>query len=357
MSVPVNKMLFISMSDVANGAENVLLMAAGASNAPMIFLKKSDNGALQISENTVCKYASQKSMAAGFLKLIKLLIPYRRGYVLMSTHPYLNAYLGVLKRIGYLKSQLVVRECTSVFSRYSGLKKMSYRIAYQLGYPAVNLVVCQTDQMKMQFLQNIPFIDSRKVIVLGNPLDINQTIHMSQLTNSDPCLTTDYICAAGRLIPEKGFSVLINAFSRIAEKYPGLNLLLLGDGPEKKNLKRLIATCGLEDRIFFKGWVSNPLPYFKLAKVCVVSSIKEGFPNVLLQMLTINTVVVSTLCAGGINDIPGIFKVAVNNVDELADTLKLALLSKGKPNSCSTEKYLQGRDPKTYVNSILEFIQ
>ncbi|MDB4925248.1 MAG: hypothetical protein JWR23_1304 [Mucilaginibacter sp.] len=345
------------MSDEANGAENVLLMAAKASKAPILFLKKSDNGALQIPENTVCKYASQKSMVAGFLKLIKLLIPYRKGYILMSTHPYLNAYLGVLKGIGYLKSQLVVRECTSVFSRYSGLKKLSYRVAYQLGYPAVNLVVCQTDQMKTQFLQNIPFIDSRKVIVLGNPLDISQTIHMSQLTDSDPYLTTDYICAAGRLIPEKGFSVLINAFSRIAEKYPGLNLLLLGDGPEKKKLKRLATTFGLEDRIVFKGWVSNPLPYFKLAKVCVVSSIKEGFPNVLLQMLTINTAVVSTLCAGGINDIPGIFKVEVNNADELADALKLAMLSKGKPCCSLIEKYLQGRDPQTYVNSILESLK
>ncbi len=354
MDGALNKMLFISMSDCANGAETVLLMSAGAIKAPMIFLKKYDRGSLQIPEQISYSYASQKSMFAGFLKLIKLLIPYRRGYILMSTHPYLNAYLGFLKRIGFIKSLLVVRECTSVFSRgYSGLKMLSYRVAYKLGYPAADLVVCQTDQMKTQFLQNIPFVDERKVIVLGNPLDISRTIRMAQLSNDDPYLETGYICAAGRLIHEKGFSVLITAFSQIAGIYPDLNLLILGDGPEKKSLEKLIADFGLEQRVVLRGWVSNPLPYFKKAKVCVVSSLSEGFPNVLLQMLTTSNVVVSTLCAGGINDIPGIFKVPVNDPDELACALTMALESEGESHDSLTGKYMQGRDPQSFVNSIL----
>src|ERR1700754_1350569 len=152
MSEVKQNMVFISMSDEANGAENVLLMAATATGAPLLFLKKAKTGGLRIPAGQVSQYVSSKSMLMGFLGLIRLLKPYRKGFIIMSTHPYLNAYLGFLKRIGYLKSQLIVRECTSVFTRFTGLKKWSYQLAYRLGYPGVSLVVCQTALMRNQFI-------------------------------------------------------------------------------------------------------------------------------------------------------------------------------------------------------------
>jgi glycosyltransferase involved in cell wall biosynthesis len=347
------KMVFISMSDVANGAEKVLLMAAKAKAAPIIFLKKSVTGGLHIPKEIVYSYAAKQSMIIGFLNLIVLLFPYRKGYVLMSTHPYLNAYLGVLKRIGYLKSQLVVRECSSVFNRYSGLKKLSYRLAYGIGYPAVNLIVCQTQLMKQQFLKHIRFIKTGKVIVSSNPIDIDALINKAEMPMDDDYIGTQFICAAGRLIPDKGFDVLITAFSKIEKQYPNLKLLLFGDGPQKAFLGKLIAGYGLTGRIILKGWTENPLPYFKNARVCVVSSIEEGFPNVLLEMMSVNPVVVSTLCAGGINNIPGIFKVVTNNADDLATSLTEALERKVVANNRSIGRYLQGREPNAFVNSVL----
>lgn len=350
------KMVFVSMSDQANGAENVLLMLAKVSNSPMIFLKKVKAGSLQLPDKLPSSYVTEKSMLRGFLGLIKLIGPYRKDYIIVSTHSYLNAYLGILKRIGYLRSKLIVRECTSIFLSSSGLKKWSYWLSYSLGYPAVDMVICQTNEMRQQLLANLPFMISKRVITLGNPLDYDQIIGLSQLPLCDSLLTGDYICAAGRLIPEKGFSVLISAFSHVAQNYPALKLIILGEGPERASLTQLIAFYGLQNRVVLKGWVSNPFPYFKKAKACILSSIQEGFPNVLLQMMATNSLVVATLCAGGIDNIPGIYIAEVNNANVLADALKSALANYVNCDNTPMNSYLRERDPRSYINSVLQII-
>ena len=352
-----NNVLFVSMSDIANGAENVLLMAARVVRAPIIFLQKVKNGGLKFSQNQRLTYVTNKSMLAGFLGLAKSLKSYRKGFIIISTHPYLSAYLGFLKRIGYLKSQLIVRECTSVFTRYSGFKRWTYKIAYRLGYPGANLIVCQTALMRTQFLKHVNFIQAQKVITQENPIDIEQAIIKANKPLNDIDTDSDFICAAGRLIPEKGFSVLIKAFSCIMKQYPYLNLLLFGEGPEKPLLIGLIKTHQLEGRVLLKGWSDNPLPYFKKARVCVVSSIKEGFPNVLLEMMALNPVVVSTLCAGGIETIPCIEKTEANNVDALVVALKKALHKDGEPEKKSIQQYLRNRKPEVFVRTILSALQ
>lgn len=357
MSAISQKVIFISMSDAANGAENVLLMASAAISAPVIFLKKVKTGGLSIPAGQVVKYVTTKSILAGFWGLINSLKPYRNGYVIMSTHSYLNAYLGFLKKIGYIKSQLIVRECTSVFTRYSGLKKWTYKLAYWLGYPAVNLIVCQTSLMRSQFLKHVTYIKAKKVIKQENPVNTEQILIKSESPLNDFDADDDFICAAGRLIPEKGFSVLITAFSCIEKQYPDLKLLLLGEGPERPFLTRLIESYGLSKRVILKGQIDNPMPYFKQARVCVVSSLKEGFPNVLLEMMTLNKAVVSTICAGGIESIPGILTTETNNVNGLAAAIKKALHKDVRSGEKSAQEYLQNRNPEVFIDSILKELQ
>jgi glycosyltransferase involved in cell wall biosynthesis len=345
--------LFVSMSDTANGAEKVLLMSANVLTAPIIFLTRVSHGGLNLGEDQPVKYAADKSMVIGFIKLVKLLAPYRTGFIIISTHAYLNAYLGFLKRLGFIRSKLIVRESTSVFTRFSGLKKWSYQLAYYLGYPAVDLVVCQTDLMKRQFAENMPFIDKRIITVQENPVDLAQLITRAGKNINDDEANGDFICAAGRLIPEKGFSILINAFNRVAGQYPNLKLLIFGDGPEKQTIEDLIENLKLQGRVVLKGWNENPLPYFKKARVCVVSSVKEGFPNVLLEMMAVNPAVVSTLCAGGIETIPGIEKVEVNHIDALAGAIDKALEKNGAAAKQTVEKYLRKRSPELFIGSLL----
>jgi len=357
MNTPQQKIIFISLTDAPNGAENVLLMMATAVNGEMYFLKKHAFSGLKISERISKKYLSKKAIFWGFVQLLPLLRQYKRNDVVMSTHPYLNAFLGFLKRIGYLRSKLIVRECTSVFTRFTGIKKRIYKLIYRLGYPAVDLVVCQTELMKVQLLAHNRYLSESKVLVQPNPVDFNKIIARSAqpLINGDAKL--DFICSAGRLIPEKGFGVLIKAFNILREEHPQLKLLLLGEGKERDLLTQIIQEHNLGDAVFLKGQIDNPAPYFKQAKLCVVSSIKEGFPNVLLEMMSVNSAVVSTLCAGGINEIPAIAKVEVNNVEALAEAMGKALRYKQNQNAEITMQYLYGRRPEIFARSILSALQ
>lgn len=347
-------LLFISMTDQANGAENVWLMAAVASRSPIIFLKKTRHGSLIIPPGQRAIYLSDKSILLGALKLIFVLRSFQ-GVVAMSTHSFLNAWLGFLKRMHLFKGTVIVRECTSVFSRYSGLKRLRYKAAYQIGYKGVDMVVCQTHEMRAVFLQHVRLIRDSRVIVQPNPVDFTQVRDMALRPENDPDISDQpFICAAGRLIPEKGFHILIEAFSFIEQQYPHLKLLIFGDGPEKQSLNQLILFYELQDKIILKGWTPNPLPFFKRARVCVVSSVKEGFPNVLLQMMALNNCVVSTLCAGGIEDIPGILKAQVNNAYSLACELKVALSDGYYTEPRLTASYFKDRTPAKFVSAIID---
>ena len=347
-------LLFISMTDQANGAENVWLMAAVASRSPIIFLKKTGYGSLNIPSGQRAIYLSDKSILLGALKLIFVLRSFR-GVIAMSTHSYLNAFLGFLKCIHLFKGTVVVRECACIFSRYSGFKKWLYKTAYLIGYKGVSMVVCQTYEMRTDFLRNIHLLQNSRVIVQNNPVDLKKINYLSNSQVNEPdFLNQPFICAAGRLIPEKGFDILIQAFSFIEQQYPHLKLFIFGDGPEKQALNKLIISYKLQKKIILKGWIANPLPFFKNARVCVVSSVKEGFPNVLLQMMALNSCVTSTLCAGGIENIHGILKAQVNNANSLACQLKLALSDDYYKNPSLTASYFKDRTPDKFVRSILD---
>ena len=100
------------------------------------------------------------------------------------------------------------------------------------------------------------------------------------------------------------------------------------------------------------GRVSNVLAYFNLAKVCVVSSRVEGFPNVLLEMMSQNTNVVSTKCAGGIDELEGVFVVEVNDVSGLVEHLKIILDSDTSHNRVLFDKELKSRNIENFINKI-----
>ena len=354
MKLEPSKQLFVSISDIANGAEQVMLMSAMSCKAPILFLKKEKQHHLSMPKEQVTIYASQKHILLGLLILPFKLLPYRKNYTIMSTHPYVNAYLGLLKRIKFLNSKLVVRECSSIFTRYKGIKRFSYSAVYRMGYPGVNLVICQTDQMKNDFIHHNHFFPERKIMVSGNPINHMALINASTSNINNILDYGNYICAAGRLIPEKGFDTLIYAFKLVKKLKPELNLLILGEGPERNKLTNLINELQLKDSVILMGWVENPMPYFKHAKACIMSSVKEGFPNVLLQMMVLNTNVISTRCAGGISEIPGILTVPINNPQALSLAIAAVLNKNTVDAPLQKAEYLKKRSPKAFLESIFD---
>jgi len=358
------KILIIIPSDAWGGAESLLkkVVAFCKSNSKIdvVFFNNSGTGYWEDLSNYINPvYLSKKSESHGFFKyLFRSLLKKQSSYdYIITTHVYLTSLVGILLCLRRLKTKFfIARESTSIFLRYSGFKLTTYKMAYFFGYRHIDLLICQTETMKAQLIENRPFLKKRSnVTVLSNPVSIEYYDNMAKLTPTLN-LPENYIVTAGRFIPEKGHDILINAFYKLKQVYPTFKLIILGGfGPLEKDIKDLISLKQLDDSVILPEFTNNVFPYFKEAKLCVLSSRIEGFPNVLLEMISQNTNIVSTLCADGIEDIPEIIKVKPNDTQALFDGMIYALENIDVNTFSKRQKldiFLKSRDISEYVNLI-----
>ncbi len=107
------------------------------------------------------------------------------------------------------------------------------------------------------------------------------------------------VVAAGRLAPEKGYEVLIEAHGLARDRVPH-RLMIFGQGPERDRLEALISELGLEDTASLAGYIPNHYPWIRRASLLCLSSYHEGMPLVLIEALSLGTPVVSTRCSEGV---------------------------------------------------------
>lgn len=112
---------------------------------------------------------------------------------------------------------------------------------------------------------------------------------------SDP---TPLIVACGRLHPQKGYPYLLAAIAKVRQTLP-VHLWILGDGPLRANLEHQIQTLGLADCVRLLGFQTNPYQYMAAADVFVLSSLYEGFGNVIVEAMACGAPVVATDCPHG----------------------------------------------------------
>lgn len=106
------------------------------------------------------------------------------------------------------------------------------------------------------------------------------------------------IVAAGRLVPSKGFDLLMTAFASLADEFPAWKLVILGEGDERGRLEELGRQLRIADRLTLAGWHREPGEILRTADLFVLSSHYEGFPNVLLEAMACGLPVVATDCCG-----------------------------------------------------------
>jgi len=111
--------------------------------------------------------------------------------------------------------------------------------------------------------------------------------------------TTFVIAAIGRLLPAKGFDVLLNAIAEVLRQGCTVSLVIMGDGSERAALESLAAERGIMDRVFFFGYVKEASRFFGLFDLFVITSFSEGLPIVLLEAMRSGVPIVGT-CVGGI---------------------------------------------------------
>jgi glycosyltransferase involved in cell wall biosynthesis len=178
--------------------------------------------------------------------------------------------------------------------RYVELGAMRNFLRRQL-YPYAAAVVLQTDTVATWAGQ---FVSHKKIKIIQNPL-LQSGDTSSSVGNVS--LAEKTVLAIGRLTEQKGFDLLINAFSSVC--LDGWQLLIVGEGDDRPQLEKLIKSQGMEGRITLVGRVSNVQQYLEKASIFVLSSRFEGFPNVLLEAMSGGLPVISFDCPSGPGDI------------------------------------------------------
>jgi glycosyltransferase involved in cell wall biosynthesis len=121
----------------------------------------------------------------------------------------------------------------------------------------------------------------------------NQTLSQEKLPNNEPL-----ILACGRLTEQKGFPYLIEALTYVRKVIPA-NLWIIGEGEQRQILEKQIQHLDLTNCVRLLGFQANPFQYMKVADVFVLSSIYEGFGNVIVEAMACAVPVVATNCPYG----------------------------------------------------------
>lgn len=146
-------------------------------------------------------------------------------------------------------------------------------------------------------------VSEQKIVVIPNAIDVGRFENLdpagrTRLEKMFPTRPQQIIGAAGRLSPEKGFDVLIDAARAVIAKNPKVGFVLFGEGQLRKSLAEQVSRHGLQDHFVFAGFCSDLdalLPHFDLF---VQSSHTEGMPNVILEALAAGVPVVATNVGG-----------------------------------------------------------
>jgi N-acetylgalactosamine-N,N'-diacetylbacillosaminyl-diphospho-undecaprenol 4-alpha-N-acetylgalactosaminyltransferase len=92
---------------------------------------------------------------------------------------------------------------------------------------------------------------------------------------------------------------MIAAFHASEARTYGYKLLIVGEGLFREKLETQVKNLNIENDVVFNGQTSNPFPYYKNAYATLLTSINEGFPNVLIESLATGTPVISYDCKSG----------------------------------------------------------
>lgn len=165
-------------------------------------------------------------------------------------------------------------------------------------YKQARAVVCVSQEL-------IPTVEPEanreKITAIANGIDIERVRALAQLPGP-PELPLDerpFIVGLGRLSPQKGFDLLIQAHAAVLQNGLDHRLVLVGEGTEKSALLKLCQDCGVADSVVFLGYSKNPYPVLTQASLFCLSSRYEGRPLSLMEACVLGVPVVATDCLTG----------------------------------------------------------
>lgn len=357
---PPRKALFVLPADAPGGAERVMATAAlelgrrGGWEIRFISLARRLEVSFldQLGDHVSVDYGQG---AGGFPSEWPALarLPAEPFDLVFSSHFRVNAALSMARRVGLLKTRrLVARESTVLADRSAGARLAAYRLLYR-AYGAQDEILAQTSYMGRRVQEMLPAAALDKVRVAHNPIDVEAMRRRAAEPLPEAwaqrLATRPHIGWCGRLIDIKNPLLALQTLEHLRMSgAPDTGLLMIGAGPLEGELRQEIQRRGLDDAVVLSGHQPNPAPLLRACAAGLLTSRREGFPNVLLEMMAVGMPnIVTTDCAGDLDSLTGVQVVGDHAPAALAQALAAA------PQDLTYDEALALRTPEAFVDRLL----
>lgn len=226
-------------------------------------------------------------------------------------------------------------------------------------YEKFDAIVCVAETMKESFIKKYGMAE--KVHVLYNPLDFESVIKKSAEKTDFNFGDGMKFVLAGTFIKIKGFDRFVKVCKRLKDDGELFSALIMGDGEEKENIKKIIAETNLDDTVKILDFQTNPYKYIAHSDVYVCSSYAEGYSTAVSESVALNVPVITTECSG-MREIFGENECGIiceNSEDGLYNAMKKVLNDPSLLKKFSVEEKKRANDfsLKKRMKAIEDFIE
>lgn len=169
-------------------------------------------------------------------------------------------------------------------------------------YSQADRIVALSQGVARDLQRLVPKIEERLKVIYNAGVDGRVCQGATAPLPPDLAIPRPLIVSCGRLTAQKDYPNLLDAFAQVRQVLPA-TLWILGEGKLRSKLEQKIESLGLAESVKLLGFQTNPYQYMAAADLFVLSSIYEGFGNVLAEAMACGTPIVSTDCPFGPGEI------------------------------------------------------